>query len=65
MLRDDGCWNNTIAIEEKVYDNTSTLEEQLNQIGKTINTLGDEINQLYEMFDVSLINIFSVILDNF
>ncbi|KAL3982717.1 Cyclic nucleotide-binding domain family protein [Acanthocheilonema viteae] len=51
MLRDDGYWNNTIAIEKKVYGSTSTLEEQLDEIGKTINALGDEINRLYEMFD--------------
>lgn len=62
MLRDDSCWNNTVATEESVYGSTATLEERLDRIGRSINSLGDEINQLYEMFDVSLINILSIIL---
>ncbi|KAK6111074.1 Cyclic nucleotide-binding domain family protein [Brugia pahangi] len=51
MLRDDGFWNNTIINAEKVYGSTSILEEQLDEIAETINTLSDEINRLYEMLD--------------
>ncbi|VDN81500.1 unnamed protein product [Brugia pahangi] len=40
--------------KEKVYGSTSILEEQLDEIAETINTLSDEINRLYEMLDVSL-----------
>lgn len=56
MLRDDDCWDNTAANEEKVYGSTSILEEQLDGIEMSTKALNEKINQLYEAFDVSLIN---------
>uniref|UniRef100_A0A8R1XY12 Cyclic nucleotide-binding domain-containing protein n=1 Tax=Onchocerca volvulus TaxID=6282 RepID=A0A8R1XY12_ONCVO len=51
MLRDDDCWDNTAANEEKVYGSTSILEEQLDGIEMSTKALNEKINQLYEAFD--------------
>uniref|UniRef100_A0A915PIM8 Cyclic nucleotide-binding domain-containing protein n=1 Tax=Setaria digitata TaxID=48799 RepID=A0A915PIM8_9BILA len=51
MLQDGDYYDSKMTDENEVNGNTSTTEKQLDGIGKALNTLSDEINHFYEIFD--------------